>query len=275
MQLKFIVVGIYRIALIEAKNLNYIVKNSQMIVRKSAKGLHIIYQAAHGLLSGKLAQELKVKYRPKYWLETLLAVIEHDDQQLDFDEKNYLSNLGMPLDFTEDEASVKEILVRCQRVVSHARSKSMWSAMLVSYHLEFLYGDLGKEFVTVAKFLGEQEDFRLKSRKHFGLTKKAAKEYYEILRFCDRCSLILSKNQVPSIGRKLEINTSLGKKTFFIHRNDNDTFNVSPWCFEKDEFTISLEELIIEKTQFSNQTEFRDYLYSQSPTLIQFKFSRK
>ena len=58
-----------------------------MIVRKSSEGFHIIYQAAHGLLAGKIAQELKHKFRPPYWLETLVAVIEHDDQQLNFEEK--------------------------------------------------------------------------------------------------------------------------------------------------------------------------------------------
>jgi hypothetical protein len=58
-----------------------------MIVKKSSEGLHIIWQSTHGLLAGKIAEQLKIKLRPKLWLETLVAIVEHDDQQLDFDEK--------------------------------------------------------------------------------------------------------------------------------------------------------------------------------------------
>jgi hypothetical protein len=66
-----------------------------MIVRKTHRGLHVIFQASHGLLAGKIAEQLKIKYRPSLWLDTLVAIVEHDDQQLDFKENNYLSELGI------------------------------------------------------------------------------------------------------------------------------------------------------------------------------------
>lgn len=109
-----------------------------MIVRKSSKGLHIVYQAAHGLLAGKIAQELKLDYRTDPWLDTLIAIIEHDDHQLDFEEKKYLSDLGIPLDFAENQISIEKILERAERVIGQAKSKSIWTAMLVSFHLDFL-----------------------------------------------------------------------------------------------------------------------------------------
>lgn len=245
-----------------------------MIVRKSSEGLHIIYQAAHGLLAGKIAEQLKHKFRPADWLETIIAVIEHDDQQLNFEEKEYLSALGVPLDFTEDNATVKQVLLRCERVIRHARSKSLWSAMLVSNHLEFLYGDLRDKHATAKKFLDSQDEFRKDCRKHFGLTKSKAASFYEILRFCDRCSLILAKDEVPTVGRKLEINKSLGNKTYFIFCNENATINVSPWCFEEENFIISIEETVIERTQFKDQSEFRDYLYGKNPVTRNFHFQK-
>ena len=245
-----------------------------MIVRKSSEGLHIIYQAAHGLLAGKIAVELKLKFRPSQWLETLIAVIEHDDQQLDFEEKKYLSALGMPLDFMDNSATVKQVLLRCERVIIHARSKSLWSAMLVSYHLDFLYGDLREKHATAKRFLESQDGFRSECRKHFGLTEPKAEAHYEILRFCDRCSLILSKKEVPSLGRKLEINKSLDGKTYNIFYNEDASINVSPWCFEQDEFKVSIEEILVDKIQFQNQLEFRDYLYGKTPVIKEFHFKR-
>jgi hypothetical protein len=124
-----------------------------MIVKKSSEGLHIIWQSTHGLLAGKIAEQLKIKLRPKLWLETLVAIVEHDDQQLDFDEKNYLSDVGMPLDFTEDTVNVTKVLKRAKRVFRQAKSKSLWTALLVSFHLEFLYADLVKSSKNAKVFL--------------------------------------------------------------------------------------------------------------------------
>ena len=245
-----------------------------MIVRKSSEGLHVVYQAAHGLLAGKIADELDYKFRPSLWLETLVAVIEHDDQQLDFTEKKYLSAHGMPMDFTDNSATTKQVLIRCERVVRQARSKSLWSAMLVSYHLDFLYGNLRDKHASAKKFLESQDGFRKECRKHFDLTIAKAESIYQILRFCDRCSLILCKDEIPLQGRKLEINNSLGEKTYMIFYNEDNTINITPWCFQKDEFKISLDEILVEKTQFKNQPEFRDYLYGKTPVMKEFHFKR-
>ena len=247
----------------------------EMIVRKSAEGLHIIYQAAHGLLAGKIANELKHRFRPPLWLETLVAVIEHDDQQLNFEEKKYLSALGVPLDFTENNATVKQVLVRCERVTRQARSKSLWTAMLVSYHLNFLYGDLRDKHATAKKFLESQDGYRKECRKYFGITSAMAESFYQILRFCDRCSLILSKDEIPTLGRKLEINKSLDGKTYQIFTNEDSTVNIVPWCFEEDEFKLTVEETLVIKPQFKNQIEFRDYLYGKMPVLKEFHFKRE
>ena len=85
-----------------------------MIVRKSKYGLHILFHEAHGLLAAKIANEIKHDLRPIHWFDTLISICEHDDQQLNLDEKNYLSELGVPLDFTEDTGTVDEILKRIE-----------------------------------------------------------------------------------------------------------------------------------------------------------------
>ena len=103
---------------------------------------------------------------------------------------------------------------------------------------------------------------------------ETAESFYQILRFCDRCSLILAQGEIPNMGRKLEINNSLNGKTYSIFYNKDSSINVSPWCFEKDEFKVSIEETLVEKTQFKNQNEFRDYLYGKTPVMKEFHFKR-
>lgn len=243
-----------------------------MIVRKSSKGLHIVYQAAHGLLAGKIAQELKLDYRTDPWLDTLIAIIEHDDHQLDFEEKKYLSDLGIPLDFAENQISIEKILKRAERVIGQAKSKSIWTAMLVSFHLNFLYGKLRDESQKAKQFLEGQDAFRKETISHFGIAQKKAESVYELLRFCDRCSLILCKDEIPGGHRKLEINTSIDQKTYFIWEKENGKISVAPWCFEKSEFEVNVEETIVGQPKFKNEKEFRIVLESTERDTRSWKF---
>jgi len=180
-----------------------------MIVTKSKEGFHIINHAAHGLLAGKIATHIKHNLMPKQWFETIIAITEHDDRQLNFDEKNYLSDIGIPLDFTEESSTNIQVLKRMQRVINSVKSKSSWTRLLVSYHLQFLYGKLRSQSKKVDSFLLEERKMRSKILSDYKIDNKKGKAYYEILRFCDRLSLILCKNEVPTRGRKLEINTSI------------------------------------------------------------------
>ncbi len=245
-----------------------------MIVRKSSKGLHIIYQAAHGLLAGKIAQALKLDYRTDRWLDTLIAIVEHDDHQLDFEEKKYLSDLGIPLDFTEGDVSTDKILKRAERVVRQAKSKSLWTAMLVSFHLDFLYGNFREESKKATQFLESQDTFRNEMISHFGISQTKAESVYELLRFCDRCSLILCKDEIPGNHRKLEINTSIKQKTYFIREKENGKISVNPWCFEASEFKVSVEETLLEQPKFKNQKEFQAILENTDRSYRSWSFER-
>lgn len=245
-----------------------------MIVRKSSKGLHLIHQASHGLLAGKIAEQLKTHLKPAPWIETLVAIIEHDDHQLDFDEKNYLSKLGVPLDFTENTTTTRKVVKRAKRVFEQAKSKSLWTALLVSLHLEYLYGDLKDKHKKAKKFLKEQSTFREKNVSKFKMSLKDLKNQYQVLLFCDRCSLILCKDEIPSVGRKIEINTSIKGKKYFISRNKDQSISVAPWCFEADLFEVRIEETILEKLKFKNQKELRKILNKTPRNIICWKFQK-
>lgn len=242
-----------------------------MIVRKSRFGLHIIFHEAHAMLAAKVANEFKHTIRPKHWFDTLISICEHDDQQLSFEETDYLSKLGVPLDFTEDTSTANEVLKRIQRVIRLAINKSSWVRLMISYHLEFLYSDLRSESKKIDAFLSNEEKERKMVLKNYGISNEKGLEVYQYLLFCDRLSLILCKDETPTLGRSLEINKSINNEQYMIQRNEQDELIVSPWIFEKDEFEIDIEERLIEQTSFKSSAEFEEVLMNTQPTLITFK----
>ena len=251
-----------------------------MIVRNTEKGWELIFHYAHGLLAGEIAQQLKHKLRPERWVETLTAIVEHDDHQLDFDEKNYLNAVGNPLDFTEEHQTTTEILERAKRVMAQAINKSGWIALLISMHLDFLFGHLAEEDASAAKrqaqtkvFFDEQQKLRKRLRQRYGLTKEMAVKYYEILRFCDRCSLILCQKSIPAAGRKLEVNTGIAEKPHFILEK-NGKITITPWCFEEDAFEISVEVHHLKQATFEDNMELKKALGEGDVELRVFRFEK-
>ncbi|MGC1631889.1 MAG: DUF3891 family protein [Gelidibacter sp.] len=238
-----------------------------MIVNKSKQGLHIILHEAHGLLAGKIADEIKPEFRPINWFETLIAVCEHDDRQLNFDEKDYLSDIGVPLDFTEEKMYAENVIERMLRIMKSSLNKSLWVRLLISYHLEFIYSDLLKTSKQMAEVLQEEKLFRKKILKEYKISNFKAREYYEFLRFCDRLSLILCKDETPTAGRLLEINTSINQTQYFIKKDENDVLRVSPWIFKTDEFKLSIEERLLSQTQFNSSKQFEKVLLNTLPVL--------
>lgn len=236
-----------------------------MIVNKSVVGLHIIFHEAHGMLAGKIANEIAAEYRPINWFETLIAISEHDDRQLNFDEKDYLSEIGVPLDFTEERSSVQDVMTRMQRILKSAGNKSLWVKLLISYHLEFIYSHLKADSKRIASFFTEEERSRQLILDEFKISDKKARTYYEVLRFCDRLSLILCKDEAPEAERLLEINTSINGETFFIKKTKNDELIITPWIFSATEFEVSVEERILRKTQFTSSKQFETSLMDCKP----------
>ncbi|KPM32101.1 Hypothetical protein I595_1750 [Croceitalea dokdonensis DOKDO 023] len=244
-----------------------------MIVKQSNKGWRMIYQAAHGLLAGKIANELAHRLRPEHWLETLTAIIEHDDHQLNFDEKMYLNEIGVPIDFVPENTPNEKVTERAQRIYKKARIKSKYTAMLVSLHLEFLYGDMeDKEMREFLKTIGKD---RQKFQKLYGLEAKKVQSTYQILRFCDRCSLILCKESLPTNQRSLEINTSIEGKTYYIYQSEKGHVMINPWPFEKENFLVAVEELLLQTAKFKDNQELQTALKGAKTVLLSWNFKKE
>lgn len=238
-----------------------------MIVNKSLLGIHIIFHEAHGLLAGKIANEILPEFRPINWFETLIAVCEHDDRQLNFDEKDYLSDIGVPLDFTEDSSSVKDMIKRMARILKSAGNKSQWVKLLISYHLEFIYSQVIEESKQVKSFFFDEKQARQFILDAYNLSDKKARTYYEFLRFCDRLSLILCTDETPDAERLLEINTSINGETYFIKKTKEDILTITPWIFNAPEIELSVEERLLKETQFISSKHFEKVLMACQPQL--------
>lgn len=245
-----------------------------MIVNSKNEGWEIFSHSSHGLLAGKIANEIQDKYKGKNWVATLAAIIEHDDRQLNFNEKNYLTLIGTPRDFLLESRNVKEIVTHSKRLLQQAEEKSTWIAMLIAHHLRFINEEIAKEKKTIANFLKELEKVESQYIKSQNLTEKEVHEIYQILVFADRCSLILCQNALPAKSRLLEVNTSISGKTFWIKSDESSSVHLDPWIFKRDSFIVTAEYKLLEQSSFSSNKEFQRLLTESPIKFKSWKFSK-
>ncbi|CAN5163882.1 hypothetical protein BH23BAC1_BH23BAC1_51360 [soil metagenome] len=241
-----------------------------MIVNVSSEGWEIIYQRAHGLLAVQLAHNWQDNLRPKHWIETLAAITEHDDGQEPFRGHQHLTAAGAPKDFTFLEFS----LPQAKNVSETSRYKSRWVALLISKHMSFLYESkrgLDKELDI---FLNLQIERQKKWLKELKVTTQQVEGAYNLLQWCDRCSLILCKNQIPEDEKALEVYIGPDQKNYFIKKKVNDAISVEPWPFQSDHFEVCVEYRILKKMVFDNDEELAQALDIATVELKIWKFEK-
>ncbi|RZM11082.1 MAG: DUF3891 family protein, partial [Pedobacter sp.] len=97
-----------------------------MIVTQIDTGWQIINQQAHGLLAVQLALHWHTDSRPVNWIETLIALTEHDDGQDAWEGRNHLTTAGAPLHFKLLDYS----MAQCRKMIQIGLQKSRWNALL-------------------------------------------------------------------------------------------------------------------------------------------------
>ena len=239
-----------------------------MIVNPKNDGWEIFSHSAHGLLAGMIANEIQDQYKTGNWVATLAAIIEHDDRQLGFEEKNYLTEIGTPQDFLQEDRKPNEIIKRSKRLLKDAQGKSTWIAMLIAHHIQFINEEIALKNKTVANHLESLKQLENEYRKSLGLSLKELKALYQIMVFADRCSLILCQNALPTKNRSLEINTSIAGKTYWINEKESGEIRIEPWIFGKDLFKVQSEYKLLKKPSFSSNKEFQQILEKSE---VQFK----
>ena len=224
-----------------------------MIVNYTKEGWQVVTQRTHGILAAQLGYHWKVSERPERWVETILAIAEHDDAEVELGGQNLLTPDGGPLNF---DMGVFE-LAHIEKLSLLTRSKNRYIALLTSLHMEFLYREEAAKNAQAKAFLKEQTALRKQWLKELAITEKEVLRIYDLMEWCDACSLLLCQDLTQPEKRKLEISTGPDKKRYFLVQTGDETITIKPWPFEINKFKINFEWRLIKKLQFSSSDEFR------------------
>ncbi len=224
-----------------------------MILTYTEDGWHVVTQRAHGILAAQLGAQWRVKDRPDRWTETLLAIAEHDDAEVELDGENLLTGGGGPLNYDMKMFD----LAHCEKLSMLTQTKNRYIALLTSLHMKFLYDTEAITNTTCKSFLKKQAALREKWRKALHLTEAEVLRIYDLMEWCDACSLLLCQGRLQPEKRKLEISTGPDKKVYHLLQASDEAISIHPWPFEAKNFDISFEYRIINKIQFASSGDFR------------------
>jgi hypothetical protein len=233
-----------------------------MIVNYLETGWEVITQRAHGALASQLAFHWKLEERPARWVETLLAIAEHDDAEVELGGENLLTAAGGPLNFTMKQFDLQH----CKALSLLTITKSRYIALLVSIHMDFLYHKEEKGNKEVHAFLQEQRILQAQWRKELGLSKEETEKTYHLLEWCDAFSLILCQRQLQPEKRSMEISKGPDGKMYTVSQDEEGMLQVSPWPFEVQSFTVSFESRVLHQLQFDDSSALRQAFIEASVT---------
>ena len=242
-----------------------------MIVHYTEKGWEVFTQRSHGVLAAELATHWKVSERPGRWLETLLAIAEHDDAEIELDSEHLLTPLGGPVNFAMKTFDPEH----CKSLYHFALMKSRYIALLTSMHMVFLYKQEAETNAVARRFLREQQQLQQHWLHDLKISRTEAKKIYALLEWCDACSLILCQRRLPPEERPLEISCGPGGKPCSIVETKKGSLHVHPWPFESQQFTVRVESRLIDQLVFKTPDEFRKAFVEAPVTENTWTFSAK
>jgi hypothetical protein len=227
-----------------------------MIVTPTQHGWRVIHQQAHGLLAMQVALQWAQKKRPIRWNETLAALLEHDDGQDPWEDRNHLTEAGAPLDFKELEFSVDQT----RKMIQIGLEKSRWNALMLSMHTTFLYEDKRGEDPALDEFLDQQKTNQTKWRKTYQASLDEARYAYNFLQWCDALSLVLCQDLIQPEERRLEVSKGPDKVPYYIFQRSDQTVGIDPWPFDANEFSLHVESYQLRQLAFTDDQELYNAL---------------
>ena len=241
-----------------------------MIVKSIPIGWEVIYQRAHGLLAAELAFHWKVAERPPYFMQTLLAIAEHDDGVPESRAPENLTEAGAPKHFKLLGRSAQQY----RNVMEISTAKSRWNALMTSMHTTFLYEDKKYEDRDIEEFIQEQHVFQKKLFKDLEITKKEAERAYRFVEWCDALSLLLCMEQIQPEQRRMDVSVGPDGTMHQIWQDEKERLHVEPWPFEPDAFTVEVEYRELAQLQFKNADELDEGLRQASVKARKWDFHR-
>ncbi|AKD56661.1 DUF3891 family protein [Spirosoma radiotolerans] len=242
-----------------------------MIVTQTDTGWQIINQQAHGLLAVQVALHWRPDSRPVNWIETLIALTEHDDGQDAWEGRNHLTTAGAPLHFQLLQYSVEQ----CRKLIQIGLQKSRWNALLMSMHTSFLYEPKRGTDKELDEFLDQQVTNQTKWRKEIKATKKEADYAYAFLQWCDALSLVLCMDQVPPESRRLEVSLGPDGIPYYIHQRTDASLSMEPWPFDTPAFAVHVETFLLDKLVFKNDKQLYTALQNAPVGVKEWTFREK
>lgn len=234
-----------------------------MIVNYTAEGWEIVTQRAHGLMAAQIANHWQHSIRTERWTETLLAIAEHDDAQVELERENLLTPQGGPADFKMRKMEY----LHCVKTLDFSLSKSTYIALLCFMHLDFLLrGESGSDADT-ARFIRQQKENRKLWRKQLGITANDAEKDYRLLEWCDALSLLIAQRDNQPEARAVEISRGPDGNLHRLIQTEDQQLTVYPWPFEENSFELYYECRLLKQLQFKSTVAFREY-FLNSPALI-------
>ena len=241
-----------------------------MIVNSTQTGWDVLFQRSHALLAGKLALAWRVKDRPEPWGDVLTAIIDHDDGQHPWQGQSHLTEAGAPLDFTYQEPD----LAQAKKTVANAHYRSRWVALLTSMHTTALYEPRRGTRKELDEFLEDQQQKQEALRRGLNVRKAEAETTYRFVFFCDACSLLLCKNEVPQNGNRIEVaDTPDQQKAYIFYRNEAQ-LSIEPWPFEETSFTVSADVFELKQLSFENDQALAEAVREARVVERQWAFQR-
>ena len=241
-----------------------------MIVNQTDTGWQIINQQAHGLLAVQMATHWQGDKRPAHWIETLIALTEHDDGQEPWEERNHLTTAGAPLPFQIPEYSVEQ----CRNMIEIGLQKSRWNALMLSMHTTFLYEKKRGTDKQLDAFLDQQTGNQAKWRKQYGATKAQAAYAYNFVQWCDALSLVLCLDQLPPEGRHLEVSKGPDGVSYYVFQRDDESLGMEPWPFDVAEFDVHVETFQLPQSLFQNDKELYNTMQDAPMLLKTWRFKK-
>lgn len=227
-----------------------------MIVTSTQTGWRVIHQQAHGLLATQLALQWIPKKRPVRWVETLVALSEHDDGQDKWEGRNHLTDAGAPLDFKVLEYSVDQ----AKQMIQIGLEKSRWNALMLSMHATFLYEEKRGEDPALDEFLDQQKTNQVKWRKQAGATVTEVRYAYDFLQWCDALSLVLCQDLFPIDERRLEVSQGPDGTPYYGFKRKDGSIGLEPWPFMENKVEVHVESFLLTQLAFQDDKELYNAL---------------